>query len=61
MSDEMNRVREYMDSLAKVARFPTLVMFLSGREKAIAKEVWRKLGLQGSAPGAWNVLGSLGS
>jgi hypothetical protein len=55
----MNRVKEYMDALAKVARFPTLVMFLSGKEKAIAKEVWRKLGLRDGAPGAWSVLGSL--
>jgi hypothetical protein len=58
-SDDMNRVKEYMDALAKVARFPTLVMFLSGKEKAIAKEVWRKLGLRDGAPGAWSVLGSL--
>ena len=59
--DDTHSVRDYMDNLAKVARFPTLVMFLSGKEKAIAREVWRKLGSQDKAPGAWNVLGSLRS
>ncbi|KAF7767926.1 hypothetical protein Agabi119p4_7169 [Agaricus bisporus var. burnettii] len=59
--DDTHSVRDYMDNLSKVARFPTLVMFLSGKEKAIAREVWRKLGSQDKAPGAWNVLGSLRS
>lgn len=58
-ADNKTHIREYMDNLAKVSRFPTLVLFLSGTEKAIAKEVWRKLGVQGNVPGPWNALGSL--
>lgn len=61
MADDTNRIREYMDGLAKVPRFSTLVMFLSGKEKAIAKEVWRKLGVQGKPSGVWNALGDLNS
>lgn len=58
-AEDENKVREYMDNLAKVPRFPTLVLFLSSKEKAVAKEVWRKLGVQGKAPGVWSSLGSL--
>ncbi|KAF9453106.1 hypothetical protein P691DRAFT_755755 [Macrolepiota fuliginosa MF-IS2] len=59
--DDVTKIGEYMEYLARVPRFPTLIMFLSSREKTVAKEVWRKLGLQGSAPGTWNALGSLSS
>ncbi|KXN83111.1 Translocon at the outer membrane of chloroplasts 64, partial [Leucoagaricus sp. SymC.cos] len=58
-ADNLNMIKEYMDNLAQVPRFTTLVLFLSGSEKAIAKEVWRKLGVQGIAPGAWKSLGNL--
>jgi hypothetical protein len=58
--EEKRKVREYMDGLARVSRFETLVMFLSGREKAVAMEVWRRLGVvKGKPPGAWSGLGSL--
>lgn len=58
--DDTNKIREYMDNLARVPRFPTLVMFMSGKEKAVAKGVWKKLGiLQDRPPGAWSSLGSM--
>lgn len=60
-TEDTSKIGEYMDNLGKVPRFPTLVMFLSAQEKVLAKEVWRKLGVQGNAPGHWSALGSLGS
>jgi hypothetical protein len=57
--EEKAQIREYLDGLAKVPRFPTLVLFLSGKEKAMTKEMWRKLGEQTRAPGIWSSLGNL--
>ncbi|KAJ3575668.1 hypothetical protein NP233_g949 [Leucocoprinus birnbaumii] len=48
--EDRGKVKEYMESLEKVPRFGTLVMFLNKREKAVAKEVWRKLGCETVAP-----------
>jgi len=53
------KIRGYMENLVQVPRFSTLILFLTNREKAVAKEVWRKLGVQRKAPGAWSSLGDL--
>jgi hypothetical protein len=38
-------VREYLENFARVPRFGTVVLFLSRKEKDIAKEVWGRLGV----------------
>lgn len=38
-------MREYMVSFAKVPRFRTVILFMSEKEKELAKEVWEKLGV----------------
>jgi len=53
------KIREYMENMAQVPRFSTLILFLTSKEKTVAKEVWRKLGVLGKAPGAWSSLGDL--
>jgi len=53
------KIRDYMEAMAQVPRFSTLILFLTSKEKAVAKEVWRKLGVSGKGPGAWSLLGDL--
>jgi len=53
------KIREYMENMAQIPRFSTLILFLTSKEKAIAKEVWRKLGVSGKVSSAWSSLGDL--
>jgi RNA polymerase II-associated protein 3 len=38
-------IRQYLNSFARVSRFETVVLFLSQKEKAIARDVWENLGV----------------
>ncbi|KAF9523899.1 hypothetical protein CPB83DRAFT_774755, partial [Crepidotus variabilis] len=38
------RMLEYLESFGKVQRFSTIVLFLSAKEKEVAREVWEQLG-----------------
>ncbi|PPQ86328.1 hypothetical protein CVT25_005629 [Psilocybe cyanescens] len=40
------KVQAYMEHLARIPRFGTLVLFLSGPERAVAREVWRGVGVE---------------
>lgn len=46
-------VREYMENFASIPRFSTLVLFLSKNEKALAKNVWKAVGVD-QPTGIWS-------
>jgi hypothetical protein len=47
-------MREYMASFAKVPRFRTVILFMSMKEKELAKEVWEKLGVRNGGA-SWGI------
>ncbi|KAG8769327.1 hypothetical protein FRC12_005034 [Ceratobasidium sp. 428] len=49
------RAIEYMRALARVPRFTTLVMFLDGKEKKHAAQVWDAVGSAGDERKRWGV------
>ncbi|KAF9473430.1 hypothetical protein BDN70DRAFT_899772 [Pholiota conissans] len=50
-----SKVLEYMQNLARIPRFGTLVLFLSKPEKEVAKGVWGLLGVEPA--GSWKAVG----
>lgn len=49
-----SEIRDYVDALAKVPRFKTVLLFLSKNEKVILREVWEHLGLHHADP-VWGI------
>lgn len=49
------KIQEYMDNLARIPRFGTLVLFLSKQEKEVARDVWRGLSVE-RPTGVWSVV-----
>jgi RNA polymerase II-associated protein 3 len=47
-------MRQYMAVFSKVPRFSTVVLFMSKKEKELAKEVWDKLGVRNGGA-AWGI------
>jgi hypothetical protein len=52
LTDIKRRMLGYMKSLADVPRFGTVVLFLSRKEKQLAKQVWELLGEE-QPSGGW--------
>lgn len=50
-----DKIQEYMDNLARIPRFGTLVLFLSKQEKEVARDVWRGLGVE-RPTGVWSIV-----
>lgn len=50
------RVREYLETLGRVERVGTVILFLSRREKEVAREAWEAVGVargDSDAGGVW--------
>ncbi|KAF9005444.1 hypothetical protein BDQ17DRAFT_1353102 [Cyathus striatus] len=50
--DIIQTIKEYMERIAHVPRFPTLAMFLSPKEKEVASQIFNKVGIE-YPPGPW--------
>lgn len=45
VSERKSVIREYLDYFETVPRFETVVLFLSRKEKEVARDVWESLGV----------------
>lgn len=50
-----DKIQEYMDNLARIPRFGTLMLFLNKQEKEVARDVWRGLGVE-RPTGVWSIV-----
>ncbi|KAL0960856.1 hypothetical protein HGRIS_005872 [Hohenbuehelia grisea] len=57
-NDTKGLITEYLEAFPKVPRFSTVLLFLNAKEKSVAKEVWKRLGVQNPAP-SWKAISML--